>query len=302
MKRRCSNKARATGWARRHAPARRRGAGPAWRSRTSCDASRCRSGAFPCVHFAVHKDERLQIGDAQSSPATRSARCLQRCAQARRGDGRRGGRRLRVARVPAAALTAEPGAQAPESPPGLPRAEPQGLTTRPATRHAIAEPAPSPRSFQPAVVATIQPPGTQPNLAPLVPSTACQHRHTELPSAVNFATSPGFPEQVENSELDDRRAYRGNNHNVPQGRLFGDLNETGGVSTNGLLTVRDGQTMTTDLHAQVGWSRPRLAGIGLGSAPRRYAAGWPVPSTSQPGLAPPRGRRRGARSPPQPVR
>src|SRR5438477_8544051 len=63
--------------------------------------------------------------------------------------------------------------------------------------------------------------------------------------------------------------------------------KTGGVRTSGLLTVRDGQTMTTDLQAQAGWSPLRLAGTGLGSAPRRHAAGWPAPSTSQPGLGPP---------------
>ena len=32
----------------------------------------------------------------------------------------------------------------------------------------------------------------------------------------------------------------------------------GGVGTSGMLTLRDPQTMTTDLHAEVGWSRPRL--------------------------------------------
>jgi hypothetical protein len=59
-----------------------------------------------------------------------------------------------------------------------------------------------------------------------------------------------------------------------------------GFSTSTLLTLRDAQTMTTDLHAQVGWPPPRLAGTGLGSAPRGHAAGWPAPSTSQPGLGP----------------
>jgi len=76
----------------------------------------------------------------------------------------------------------------------------------------------------------------------------------------------------------------------------------GGVSTSGLLTLRDAQTMTTDC-------TPRLAG-------RRR--GWPEldwvqrpgvmprhgepPSKSQPGLRPLRGRRPGASSPLHPVR
>src|SRR5690348_7659992 len=50
----------------------------------------------------------------------------------------------------------------------------------------------------------------------------------------------------------------------------------GGVSTSGLLTLRDAQIMTTDLHALVGWSPPRPVGTGLGSAARRHAAGWPT--------------------------
>ena len=50
----------------------------------------------------------------------------------------------------------------------------------------------------------------------------------------------------------------------------------GGVSTSGLLTLRDAQTMTTDLHAQVGWSPPRLAEIWIGLSARRHAAGCPA--------------------------
>src|SRR6266566_6534722 len=41
----------------------------------------------------------------------------------------------------------------------------------------------------------------------------------------------------------------------------------GGVSTCGLLIVRDAQTMTTDVQAQVGWSPPRPVGTGLGQRP-----------------------------------
>jgi len=36
------------------------------------------------------------------------------------------------------------------------------------------------------------------------------------------------------------------------------------------------KAMTTDLHAQAGWSPPGPAGTGLGSAPQRRAAGWPA--------------------------
>lgn len=49
---------------------------------------------------------------------------------------------------------------------------------------------------------------------------------------------------------------------------IGDLNQPGGISTSGLLTLRAAQTMTTDLHAQDSWSPSGLAGTGLGSAPR----------------------------------
>jgi hypothetical protein len=50
----------------------------------------------------------------------------------------------------------------------------------------------------------------------------------------------------------------------------------GGVSTSALPIPRDARAMTTGLHAQVGWSPRRPVGSGLGSAPRRHAAGWPV--------------------------
>src|SRR5437588_262730 len=50
----------------------------------------------------------------------------------------------------------------------------------------------------------------------------------------------------------------------------------GAVSTSALLTHPDAQTMTPDLHAQVGWSPPRPVGTGLGSALWRYAARWPA--------------------------
>jgi hypothetical protein len=43
--------------------------------------------------------------------------------------------------------------------------------------------------------------------------------------------------------------------------------KSGVVSTSGMLTLRDSRTMTTDLRAQVGWSRS--AGAGSGWAPRR---------------------------------
>ncbi len=33
----------------------------------------------------------------------------------------------------------------------------------------------------------------------------------------------------------------------------------GGISTSGMLTLRDGQTITTDVRAQVGWAPPRPA-------------------------------------------
>lgn len=44
---------------------------------------------------------------------------------------------------------------------------------------------------------------------------------------------------------------------IGKSHVVGDLDEIGGVSTSGLLTVRDAQTMTTNLYAQVGWSPPR---------------------------------------------
>src|SRR6478609_7834499 len=50
----------------------------------------------------------------------------------------------------------------------------------------------------------------------------------------------------------------------------------GGVSTSGLLTLRDAQTMTTDLHAQVGWSPLRLAENWIGFSAWRHAAGCPA--------------------------
>ena len=50
-------------------------------------------------------------------------------------------------------------------------------------------------------------------------------------------------------------------------RIGIDLKKPGGGSTSGLLTLRNAQTMTTHLHARAGWSPPRLAGTGLGSAP-----------------------------------
>ena len=64
----------ATGCSRHDARGRRRGAGPDRRSRTGRGAVRSLLGPFPPDISAVHKDERLEIGEARPSPATRPAR------------------------------------------------------------------------------------------------------------------------------------------------------------------------------------------------------------------------------------
>ena len=106
--------------ARHHAPARRRGACPARRGRTGGDAVRSLLGAFPAGHLCRYQYEKMGIDEAQSLARHALGEAAYSAALGRGAamdDDEVAGYALGEFRR-LAALRAEPGAQAPESPPG----------------------------------------------------------------------------------------------------------------------------------------------------------------------------------------
>ena len=142
---------------------RRRGAGPARRSRTGRGAGRSLLGAFPAGHLC--RPPRRAARDRRSPvprpPRARRGR-LQRRARPGRRDGRpRGCRYAQDEYRRLASLRAEPGAPAPESPPGPGATDPPGMTVLPGTATCRSTAGgQAPRSFRPA--SGRRPPGPPP--------------------------------------------------------------------------------------------------------------------------------------------